>query len=371
MPVLLPEAGSLSTMRFRLTFPRGRADLLGRLSRRRWRAEFEVPCARLSGTLVVDDESALPVPGSGVALAVAASRRDRCEIFPLDSGALPGPASWTPPPALTASEVERIPPPPVLEERDLPGPLADFPARLVPDDEVRGWAVSTGFRVIRVPRSFGIRAEIVERIPPGARRLLDVGCGGGETAAEAKRRHRGLWAEGVDRDGGSRDFARRELDAFHSGEALAVLGALAGRGEKFDVLLFADVLEHCEDPFRVLETGRRLCAPGATVIVSIPNAAAAPIVEDLVTGRFDPVGAGPEDAGHLRWFTRRSLRELLEESGFRPVSVEAMPLPAESGFSGRLAGAGLAFDALELSSVQWIAVATLAGDPHGPGPKRS
>jgi SAM-dependent methyltransferase len=308
----------------------------------------------------VDDERALPVAGSGSALAASARRRENCEIFPRDSGAMRGPVSWTPPPALTASEVERIPAPAIVEERDLPGPPAGSPARFVPDGEVRGSAVSTGFRVIRVPRSFGIRAEILERIPPGVQRLLDVGCGGGETAAEAKRLHRGLTAEGVDRDGGPRDFARRELDAFHAGEALAVLGALAARGATFDVLLFADVLEHCEDPFVVLEAGRRLCAPGATLIVSVPNAAAAPIVEDLVTGRFDPVGAGPEDAGHLRWFTRRSLRELLEESGFLPASVEGMPLPRDGGFSGRLAGAGLAFDAFELSSVQWIAVATLS-----------
>ena len=350
-------------MRFRVTFPRGRADLLGRLSRRRWRDEFDGPCSGLSGTLVVNDERALPVPGSGAALAASARRRGDREIFPLDSGAGPGPVSWTPPPVLTASEVERIPAPAVVEERDLPGPPAGSPARFVPDGEVKASAVSTGFRVIRVPLTFGIRTEILERIPPGAGRLLDVGCGGGETAVEAKRRHRGLEVEGVDRDGGPRDFVRPELDAFHAGEALAVLGALASRGETFDVLLFADVLEHCEDPFLVLEAGRRLCAPGATVIVSVPNAAAAPIVEDLVSGRFDPVGAGPEDAGHLRWFTRRSLRELLEESGFRPVSIEGLPLPAESGFSGRLAAAGLACDDLEISSVQWIAVATFAGAP--------
>jgi len=354
-------------MRFRVTFSRETADLLGRLSRRRWRTEFEIPCATLFGTLVVDDERALPVPGSGAALAASARRREGFEIFPLDSGARPGPALWTPPPALTASEVDGIPPVGVVAERDLPGPPEDSPARFVPDGEARGSVVSTGFRVIRVPRTFGVRAELLERIPPGAGRLLDVGCGGGETAAEAKRLHPGLAAEGIDRDGGPRDFARARLDAFHGGEALPVLAALAGRGETFDVLIFADVLEHCEDPFLVLEAGRRLCAAGATVIVSVPNTASAPIVEDLVSGRFDPVGAGPEDAGHLRWFTRRSLRELLEESGFRPVSVEGTRLPAESGFSGRLAGAGLAFDGLELSSVQWIAVATLAGEASAPG----
>jgi hypothetical protein len=58
-------------MVFRLTFDRGRADLLGRLSRHRWRREFEGPCAGIAGTLVVDDERALLV-GVRPALAAAA-----------------------------------------------------------------------------------------------------------------------------------------------------------------------------------------------------------------------------------------------------------------------------------------------------------
>lgn len=314
---------------------------------------------------MVDDERALPAPGSGDALAGAARRRPAAPIFPMDSGARLAPFAWSPPPALTASEVERIGAPSAVEEKDLAGPPAESPARFVPDGDLRRPVLATGFRVIRVPGRFGIREEILERIPPGAARLLDVGCGGGETAAEAKRRRRGLRAEGVDREGGPAEGSRPLLDAFHPGDALDVLRALAGRGERFDVVVLADVLEHCEDPFAVTEAARALCGPAATVIVSVPNAAAAPVVEDLVSGRFDPVGAGPEDAGHLRWFTRRSLRELLEESGFRVASIEGMPLPRDTGFPALLGRAGVAFDPAELLAVQWIAVAVLAGEPAG------
>ena len=349
-------------MAFRVTFARSRADLLGRLSRRRWRTEFERPCAGISGTLLVDDERALPVPGSGDALAEAARGRGAVEIFPLDSGAPPGPLSWSPPPVLTLLELERIPAPAAVTVRDLVRPPGDFPARFVPDGEIRGAVVAAGFRVIRVPATFGVREEILARIPPSARRLLDVGCGGGETAVEARRRVRGLRAEGIDRDGSPSDAFRSGLDDFHSGEAIGVLRAMAGRGETFDVLVFADVLEHCEDPFLVLAAAREVCAPGASVIVSVPNAASAPVIEDLIAGRFDPVGAGPEDAGHLRWFTRRSLRELLEESGFSVASLEGMLLPRDSGLPASLAAAGIAFEAGELAAIQWIATATRAGD---------
>ena len=350
-------------MPFRVIFPRGRPDLLGRISRLRWRAEFEEPCAGVSGTLVVEDERALPVPGSGSALAAAARALGDARIFPMDSGASDGTTAWTPPPVQTVSEAERIGPPAVAGQRELAVPPSDPPARFVPDGECRGAAVAAGFRVIRVPEAFGVREEVLARIPAGARRLLDVGCGGGETAAEAKRRFPGLRSEGIDVAGEEAETSRSRLDAFHSGEAVAVLRSLARRRERFDVLLLADVLEHCEDPFLVLEEARTVCAPGAVLVVSVPNAAAAPVVDDLITGRFDPVGAGPEDAGHLRWFTRRSLRELLEESGFEVRTLEAIPAPRETGLSARLERAGIACDPDELAAIQWIATAGLADPP--------
>jgi SAM-dependent methyltransferase len=309
----------------------------------------------------VDDERALPVPGSGAALAAAARGRAGVEIYPLDSGAPPGPLAWSPPPVSTMLEVERIGPPVAAPVLDLARAPEDSPARFIPDGGLRGSAVAAGFRVIRVPETFGIREEILSRIPLSARRLLDIGCGGGETAAEARKRVPGLRAEGIDLGGSPSDACRPELDAFHHGEAIGVLRAMAARRETFDVLLLADVLEHCEDPFLVLEAAREVCAPGASVIVSVPNVASAVVVEDFIAGRFDPVGAGPEDAGHLRWFTRRSLRELLEESGFSVASVEAMPLPGDTALPGRLAGAGIAFEPGELAAIQWVATATRDG----------
>jgi SAM-dependent methyltransferase len=344
-------------MPFRVTFPRGRPDLLGRLSRLRWRAEFEEPCAGISGTLVVDDERALPIPGSGAALAAASRALGQVQIFAMDSAASEEETSWTPPPVQTASEAERIDPPENAGERELARPPAASPARFVPEGSCRGSAVVAGFRVIRVPETFGIREEVLDRIPPGARRLLDVGCGGAETAAEARRRFPGLRAEGIDVEGADAESSRSRLDAFHSGDAITVLRSLARRSARFDVVLLADVLEHCEDPFLVLEEVRSVCAPGATLVVSIPNAAAAPIVGDLIVGRFDPVGAGPEDAGHLRWLTRRSLRELLEESGFPVLSLEAIPVPRDTRLAERLRQAGLRYDPEELSAIQWIATA--------------
>jgi hypothetical protein len=82
-------------------------------------------------------------------------------------------------------------------------------------------------------------------------------------------------------------------------------------------------------------------------------------VRDLVLGRFDAVPAGLADAGHLRWFTRASLGEALEEAGWRVDAIESwpgVPAPESDRFLAALSGwPGL--DRESLATYQWIAVA--------------
>jgi hypothetical protein len=98
------------------------------------------------------------------------------------------------------------------------------------------------------------------------------------------------------------------------------------------------------------------------LIVSVPNASSIPLVEGLLLGRFDPVAAGPEDAGHLRWFTRRLLGELLESVGLREIRISPVPVPSDgTEFLARLRASGVPHLAEELTAIQWIATATAAG----------
>ncbi|HET7451172.1 MAG TPA: class I SAM-dependent methyltransferase [Thermoanaerobaculia bacterium] len=339
----------------RLVFPESRESLLGRLSRRRWKRAFD-RCPP-DGVLEVRDETALAAPGVAEALIDAVRRNPGAVVYPADSAA-EGPAAWRMPAASTLRELEEECPPAAGETRPIADPPDGWAARFVPAvHRGEGSIVAAGFRVVRFPASFGVREEVVSRIPASARRLLDVGCGAGETAAAARERL-GLRAEGIERDPRLAEAARARLDAVHAGDALEVMRDLGREGRRFDVLVFADVLEHLPDPWAALEAARALAAPGASLIACVPNAGGEPILADLIEGRFDPVAAGPEDAGHLRWFTRRSLRELLEEAGFRVGSVDPVRSPRDGGLAARLAAAGLPFDPEALGAIQWIATAT-------------
>jgi SAM-dependent methyltransferase len=339
----------------RFVFPRRSESYLGRLSRLRWRRAFAGCEDALEGVLEVPDERSIPAPGAAAGLAACAGLTAGA-IYPLDSegGADLG---WRPPPISTLRELEAIAPSPATPVRPLREGPEHFPARFVVAGAERPAFVAPGFRVVRVPETFGAREEVLARIPPGARRLLDVGCGAGETGAEARRRRPALRVEGIEREPGLAARARSVLDALHEGDALGALRDAGARGEAFDVIVFADSLEHFRDPFAVLEAAREVASDGATVVVSAPNAASAPIVSDLLSGRFDPVAAGPEDAGHLRWFTRRSLGEMLAEAGFSEFRCDPVALPSESGLGADLAAGGIESDAEALGSIQWIATA--------------
>jgi SAM-dependent methyltransferase len=203
------------------------------------------------------------------------------------------------------------------------------------------------------------RTELTRRLPAGTLRILDAGCGAGVGIAGAKARNPGWKVTGVEKDPRLAARAREPCDRVLEGDLAEILPALENAGERFDAIVFADVLEHLEDPVAALTMGRRVAAPGGKLLVSVPNVGHLSIVRDLVLGRFDPVPAGLTDAGHLRWFTRTFLAEALSESGWRMDALESEAGAPPSGAEDFLAFAAAwpDCDRESLLTYQWIATA--------------
>jgi SAM-dependent methyltransferase len=87
-------------------------------------------------------------------------------------------------------------------------------------------------------------------------------------------------------------------------------------GERFDAILFADVLEHLRDPAALLRRVRPLVREGGVVVASIPNVAHASVRLALLGGSFRYREQGLLDEGHLRFFTRDGIQDLFESSGY-------------------------------------------------------
>ncbi len=106
----------------------------------------------------------------------------------------------------------------------------------------------------------------------------------------------------------------------------------------FDAVILADVLEHLREPQVHLQRVGRVVRSGGHVVVSLPNAVHWTMRLMVLFGRFDYAPCGLMDAGHVRFFTRRTATQLLEASGFRVRRVLVTPLPFERAAGGRLPG---------------------------------
>jgi len=96
----------------------------------------------------------------------------------------------------------------------------------------------------------------------------------------------------------------------------------------YDGFVFGDTLEHLPDPVAVLRRLRPRLADDGALVVSIPNVANWAIRLGLLAGRFRYTERGILDRTHLRFYTARTVREMLAEAGFRTDElVASVPVP--------------------------------------------
>jgi len=154
------------------------------------------------------------------------------------------------------------------------------------------------------------------------RRILDVGAADGFVSR--KLTEHGWRVTGIEGDPAlaqaGAPYCERMITANLNREVPEVQGP-------FDAILYGDVLEHLIDPSRVLVELNRSLVPDGFVIVSVPNIAHLYIRLLLLLGRFDYLDRGILDNTHLRFFTARSLRALLDDAGLVVERFSATPAP--------------------------------------------
>jgi 2-polyprenyl-3-methyl-5-hydroxy-6-metoxy-1,4-benzoquinol methylase len=158
------------------------------------------------------------------------------------------------------------------------------------------------------------RAELLPFVPPAARALLDVGCGSGAFGRLLRRQRPGLELWGVEPDPVS---ARAAADGFDRVVAGPFPSDELPAGH-FDVVVCADVLEHMAEPADALHAAAKALAPGGIMVASIPNVRHWRAVGPLLSaGAWTYTERGVLDRTHLRFFTRRSMREFFVSNGWQ------------------------------------------------------
>jgi SAM-dependent methyltransferase len=193
------------------------------------------------------------------------------------------------------------------------------------------------------------RTDLLDRISPTARSVLEFGCGEAPLGAAIKARQK-CRVVGVELDPRAAAIARKRIDDVYQGDVREIVSLIH---ERFDWIVGGDIVEHLDEPWSFLAELRRISAPGGRLLLSLPNLANVSVVNDLLQGRFDYVYMGLTCAGHLRFFTRRSIEEMLDIAGWSVESIETEPViltPAAEALLARLQTAGVEFSRDDLLS---------------------
>lgn len=172
--------------------------------------------------------------------------------------------------------------PPRESDTEAPSKLAYYKTRGIPRELARGYF-----------RHFGPVSSV-----------LDVGCGTGDLGRY--RPPGDVSVHGVDVDPGAVEVAR----AYEQAVCLDLeVSLLPYDSETFDAVLARDILEHLEDPARIVREIFRVLRPRGVLVASVIMARPSRVWDDYT---------------HVRGFTRRSARLLLEDAGFSVEGVWRM-----------------------------------------------
>ena len=168
------------------------------------------------------------------------------------------------------------------------------------------------------------------------RRLLDTGAADGFLAEVLSAR--GWTVTAVERDPVQAERARGKCQEVIAADLIDVVPKLSDR---FDAIVYGDVLEHLADPVTALRCVNQTLAPGGLVVISVPNVAHLWVRLSLLLGRFEYTERGILDRTHLRFFTRRTFLELLTQATLAVDALHVTPAPLPLVVPPRLHGAWL------------------------------
>jgi SAM-dependent methyltransferase len=175
----------------------------------------------------------------------------------------------------------------------------------------------------------GCNSRLLNAVPAEAMRILDVGCGAGRLGAALKQHDPIRYVAGIERDPGAAEAARGVLDAVYAIDLAC--DELPTEADRFDAILFGDVLEHLVDPLAALDRLVPRLDPGGCVLCSIPNAQHHSMLRALLTGDLQYQPAGLLDATHLRFFTLSTAMKLLLDAGLEPELIDTIRVPCPPG----------------------------------------
>lgn len=148
-------------------------------------------------------------------------------------------------------------------------------------------------------------------------KVLEVGCDLGATLFEIKSHYPNCQIYGLDINEAAVDIARHIARVKYGNiDELTIPFE-----EKFDYIIFGDVLEHLRHPEEVVRMCRDLLHENGFIIASIPNVMHISVMEELIEGRFRYRDVGLLDRTHIHLFTYYEIMTLFQDAGYEVKDI--------------------------------------------------
>jgi ubiquinone/menaquinone biosynthesis C-methylase UbiE len=137
--------------------------------------------------------------------------------------------------------------------------------------------------------------------PNQSNKILDIGCGTGETLTFLEQTFPGSSVYGVDNYQLAVNFTKKRG---HKKIYKASAYKLPFRNNSFDIVLFLDVLEHLKDDWGAIKEAKRVLKPGGKIIITSPALS-------FIWSNHDTA------QGHQRRYTRHQISQLAAENNLK------------------------------------------------------
>ncbi|MBI1171153.1 bifunctional 2-polyprenyl-6-hydroxyphenol methylase/3-demethylubiquinol 3-O-methyltransferase UbiG [bacterium] len=155
-------------------------------------------------------------------------------------------------------------------------------------------------------------------------RILDIGCGGGLLSEPMAR----LGAEVVGADAAPRNIPVAQVHAEQSGLQIdyrfTTAEDLAAAGERFDVVLNMEVVEHVSDPLAYLTACQTLLKPGGIMICSTLNRNPKSFLMAIIGAEWVMRWLPKGTHDWAKFITPDELYDLIRRAGLDPLDRKGM-----------------------------------------------
>jgi 2-polyprenyl-3-methyl-5-hydroxy-6-metoxy-1,4-benzoquinol methylase len=166
-----------------------------------------------------------------------------------------------------------------------------------------------------------IRPEMLSLVPNFAKKTLEIGCAQGNFSSQLEKKGIETW--GVEPDLNSASSANEKLFKVLVGTLDEKIDELPN--DYFDAIILNDVLEHLLYPWNDLEKLKSKLTKEGVLISSIPNVRYAKNLFNLLIKKdWHYTECGILDSTHFRFFTKKSIRNMFEKSGYTVEKINGI-----------------------------------------------